>query len=64
MPKSADEVTFDPRPINVGVEWCIVATYPSGKKEHIAGFRSDEDAREWFAGRGRQAWLKAGGYVK
>jgi len=43
----------------------IVATYhPSGKEEHISGFRDEVDAKEWLAGNGRQVWLKARGYAK
>jgi len=65
MRDSTTTVTFDPQPIRVGPgEWHIVATYhPSEKQEHISGFRDEVDAKEWLAGNGRQAWLKARGYV-
>jgi hypothetical protein len=33
-------IKFQPLPLNVGMEWHVVVTYPSGHKEHIAGFKN------------------------
>jgi hypothetical protein len=63
MPKSADVITFDLKPLKVGEGWYIVVTYPGGMQEHIPGFHSEAEAEEWLAGK-RQAWLKARGYAK
>ena len=34
MPKSADEVAFEPKPLKEGGGWYIVVTYPGGMQEH------------------------------
>ena len=62
MAKNASKVTFDPKPLKSGTGWYVVATYPSGQQEHIAGFKSESEADEWLAGNRCQAWLKARGY--
>ena len=42
MADHADKVTFDPRPIRLGVAWGLVATHAlSGQQEHIIGFHSE-----------------------
>jgi hypothetical protein len=38
--------------------------HPSGRREHVTGFRNAADAKEWLADKGCQAWLKARGYGK
>jgi len=63
MPKSANKVTFEPKPLKVGEGWQIVVTYPGGMQEHIPSFLGEQDAGEWLSGKGRQAWLKARGYA-
>ena len=62
MPKSADQVTFDLKPLKVGEGWYIVVTYPGGIQEHIPGFHGQVEAEQWLSGKGRQAWLRARGY--
>ena len=57
-------MTFDPRPLKLGAEWHIVANYPTGQKEHIAGFHNEEEALDWLASDGCQAWLRARGYAE
>jgi hypothetical protein len=57
-------VTFDSEPLWVGSEWHLVATYPSGQREHVTGFKSEAEAIEWLASGRCQAWLKARGYAK
>jgi hypothetical protein len=64
MPKSDPKITFEPRPLKVGTEWHVVATYPRGQKEHIAGFHSEAEAIEWIASESCQAWLRARGYTE
>ena len=64
MVNPADNVTFDPKPIRLGVAWGLVATHAlSGQQEHIVGFHSETEAKEWLASKGCKAWLKTGGYV-
>ena len=48
MTNPADKITFEPRPLKVGPEWHVVATYPMGGKEHIKGFRSEAEAMAWM----------------
>ncbi len=64
MPKSADQVTFDLKPLKVGQGWYIVVTFPSGMQEHIPGFHSEAEIEEWLAGKRRQMWLSARGFAE
>jgi oxalate decarboxylase/phosphoglucose isomerase-like protein (cupin superfamily) len=64
MPKLADKVTFDIKPIKEGSGWYIVATYPGGMQEHIPGFKNEAEAQAWLKGNGRQMWLGARGYAQ
>jgi hypothetical protein len=57
-------ITFDPRQLKLGAEWCIVAKYPRGQKEHIGGFHSEEAALDWLASDGCQEWLRARDYAE
>jgi len=64
MANHADKVTFDPRPIRPGIAWALVARHAlSGQQEHIIGFHSEEEAKEWLASKGCKAWLKTRGYL-
>jgi hypothetical protein len=64
MVDSADKVTFDPKLIRLGVAWGLVATHTlSGRQEHIVGFHSETEAKEWLASKGCEAWLKTRGYL-
>jgi hypothetical protein len=64
MPKSADKVAFDPKPLKVGTGWHIVVTFPGGMQEDVPGFHSEAETREWLRGIGCQMWLAARGYEK
>jgi hypothetical protein len=55
-------IKFDSRPLEVGHEWHVVATYPRGQEEHITGFRNEAEAKDWIAKHSR-AWLKKRGYL-
>jgi hypothetical protein len=62
MTNPADKITLEPRPLKVGPEWHVVATYPMGGKEHIIGFRSEAEALAWMKSDRCAAWVKARGY--
>ena len=62
MSKSADQITFDLKPLKVGEGCYIVVTFPGGMQEHIPGFQCVAEAEEWLSGKGRQTWLKGWGY--
>lgn len=62
MPKSADKIAFEAKPLKVGSGWYVVVTYPNGMQEHIPGFKNEAEAKEWLAGKGREVWLKARDY--
>ncbi len=62
MPKSADKITFEVRPLKVGSGWYVVVTYPGGMQEHVPGFHNETEAEEWMSGKGRQMWLRARGF--
>ena len=39
-----------------GQDWFVAATWPDGRSEEIAGFKSELEANEWIANK-FQAWL-------
>jgi hypothetical protein len=63
MSKSADQITFDLKPLKVGEGCYIVVTFPGGMQEHIPGFQCVAEAEEWLSGKGRQTWLKGYGLL-
>jgi uncharacterized protein (DUF2147 family) len=50
-------------PLGVDGVWAVVATHPSGQQEHIVGFHSEAEAKEWRVGVGCEAWLRTRGYA-
>lgn len=48
--------------LKVENEWQVVATFPTGQKEHIAGFMSEAEAMTWIGSSGCLAWIKVQGY--
>ena len=64
MADPADTVAFNPRPIRLGLAWGLVATHAlSGQQEHIVGFHTATEAKEWLASKGCKAWLRTRGYA-
>jgi hypothetical protein len=61
MAKAVGKIALDPKPMKVGREWHVLVTYPSGEREHIAGFKSEVDALDWIAEESK-AWLAKRGY--
>ena len=45
MSKSAEKISFDPKPLKEGGGCYIVVTYP-GHQEHIPGFQSEVEAAQ------------------
>jgi len=62
MNARAENIRFEPYLLKVGREWQIVATYPSGHREHITGFKDEADALAWIQSPKRAAWVRARGY--
>jgi hypothetical protein len=62
MARVSGKITFDPRPLKAGPHWQVVATYPSGQQEHITGFDTESDAKNWITN-DSQAWLRKRGYA-
>jgi hypothetical protein len=58
----AGKITFDPRPLKVGPHWQVVAIYPGGQQEHVTGFETESDAKNWITN-DSQAWLRKRGYA-
>jgi hypothetical protein len=48
--------------LKAGTEWQVVATYPTGQKEHIGGFKSEAEAVTWIGSPKCLAWIKVQGY--
>ena len=63
MAISADNVVFDREPLKVDRLWDVVPTHPSGQQEHIVGFHTEAEAREWRASHSCEAWLRTRGYA-
>jgi len=60
----SSSVTFKPNRILTGPVWALVATHAlSGQEEHVVGFHTEAEAKEWLDSRGCAAWLRARGYV-
>ena len=49
MAQTKPEMTFEPEPRRIGLEWRVIATYPGGQKEHITGFANEAEAMQWLA---------------
>jgi len=52
MAEPHQRITINPQPVKAGDEWHVVATWPSGHPEHITGFKTEAEAREWITGDG------------
>ena len=48
--------------LKLGHEWYVVATHPSGQREHVRRFKTETEAKYWIA-RKSKAWLKKRGYA-
>src|SRR5271156_4324478 len=55
------EISFEPSPVQVASEWHVIARYPTGEEEHIAGFLGEAEAQAWLRGEGRREWLAGRG---
>jgi hypothetical protein len=62
MGNPAREIKFDPKPLKVGDEWHIVASWPDGREEHISGFKNEIEAINWIGSSKHLQWLKARGF--
>jgi hypothetical protein len=58
----ATTIAFEAVPLKVGTQWQVVATYPTGQKEQIGGFKDRTEAVTWIGGPQCLAWIKARGY--
>jgi hypothetical protein len=50
------EPTFEPRPLKIGGDWSVVATWRDGHTERITGFKSGREAFDWVENQS-QGWL-------
>ena len=50
-------IKFQPLPLNGGMEWHVVVTYPSGYKERIAGFKNQLEAVNWIGSPPCMQWV-------
>jgi hypothetical protein len=61
MAEPHHRITINPQPVKAGDEWHVVATWPSGHPEHIKGFKTEAEAREWIlegAGGTQPSWAR------
>ena len=62
IPESRAASSRNQQPFKLGREWYVVATHPSGQREHIRRFKTETEAKDWIA-RKSKAWLKKRGYA-
>jgi hypothetical protein len=60
MPRASTPIILEP--LKLGDEWHVVARHPSGQKEYVRRFRTQNEAKKWTA-RKSKAWLKKRGYA-
>jgi hypothetical protein len=58
------EISFDPAPVLVGLEWRVIAKHSNGEEQYIAGFADEAEAWSWLRGEPRKKWLLARGYFE
>jgi hypothetical protein len=56
MAQPEPEISFDPFPRKIGLEWRVIATHSSGQNKHITGFATEAEAIEWLVSKGCQGW--------
>jgi hypothetical protein len=61
-PFPATTVKFEAAPLKLGAEWQVVATYPTDRREQIAGFKNEAEAITWIGSPQCLALIKARGY--
>jgi hypothetical protein len=64
MPKApfpATTIKFE-AVLTAGNEWLVVATFPTGHKKKIGGFKSEAEAVTWIGSPRCLAWIKVQGY--
>jgi hypothetical protein len=64
MPKApfpATTIKFE-AVLTAGNEWQVVATFPTGHKKQIGGFKSEAEAVTWIGSPRCLAWIKVPGY--
>jgi hypothetical protein len=62
MGHSLRTITFESLPCKASHDWHVLATYPSGHREHITGFKNKQEAQEWMKSDKCQEWVKKRGY--
>jgi hypothetical protein len=58
----ATTIKFEPLPVNIGAEWQVVVTYPTGETEHVGGFGSETEALDWIGSAACFEWVRAQRY--
>ena len=58
MIKPHQEPSFRPRELTRGSGWYVLVTWPNGEAEHVSGFTSVVEAKDWIETQSR-SWLKA-----
>jgi hypothetical protein len=56
------KMAFHPIPIKLGLEWQILADHPSGLREYINGFGSEDEALRWIESARCAEWIRARGF--
>ena len=63
MENPANQIHFTPKPLKIGGEWYLVATWPSGQEEHITGFKTEIEALNWIGQPKQLEWLRIRGFT-
>jgi len=62
MAHSLRTITFESLRCKASHDWHVLATYPSGHREHITGFKNKQEAQEWMKSDKCREWVKKRGY--
>jgi hypothetical protein len=58
MIKPHQAPSFRPRELKAGTGWYVLVTWPNGEAEHVSGFSSALEAKDWIKTQSK-SWLKA-----
>ena len=56
-------ITFDAKPVRIDASWGFEFVYPDGRRDHVNGFLSAEEALRWIDNGGCADWARDRGHV-
>ena len=56
MNEPSSNPTFEARPLKSASGWYVRVAWPNGKRDHVPGFVTQQEAQRWIEGKA-PAWL-------